>query len=275
MPGMEPSGAPGALAPGRGPRIARRPRLRWVALCAVVATVPVLHARRADDRLDRTVPLAPGQAIAVRVPHGRVRITGRAGRGDVHVVVERRAASPDLLASTAVALAADATGVRLDTAPGPAASSRAVTAEVTVEVPADATIDPVTLDEGRLDLTGLTGAVRAMVAQGPIRAADMAGVVRLETTIGSVVLTGARLVAGGLIRLRAFNGDIRLGFAAPPEDARIMALALNGTISSSVPLTTRNAWGPRWGEASIGAADRVVSLDVVTGTIHIDGAGGR
>ena len=59
-------------------------------------------------------------------------------------------------------------------------------------------------------------------------------------------------------------------FRVGPEDARILALALNGTITSAIPLTSKDDWGPRWAEASIGRADRVVSLDVVTGTIRIE-----
>ena len=49
-----------------------------------------------------------------------------------------------------------------------------------------------------------------------------------------------------------------------------MALALNGTITSQLPLTLKAGWGPRWGEATIGRGEPVVSLDVVTGDIRIE-----
>jgi hypothetical protein len=79
-----------------------------------------------------------------------------------------------------------------------------------------------------------------------------------------------RLSPGGLIRLRAFNGDVRLNLAERPLDARVMALALNGTIRSDIPLTMKEARGPRWGEAMLGRGEPVISLDVVTGTIEIN-----
>ena len=97
----------------------------------------------------------------------------------------------------------------------------------------------------------------------------MSGTVRLEAGIGSVTLTGARLSANGLLRLRAFNGDVRLSLAERPTDARILALALNGPITSDIPLTKRDTWGPRWGETTLGKGEPVISIDVVTGTIEI------
>jgi hypothetical protein len=68
---------------------------------------------------------------------------------------------------------------------------------------------------------------------------------------------------------------VALALAAPLADARVMALALNGTITSAVPLTMKDGWGPRWGEATIGTPDRILSIDVVTGAIRIDVPGGR
>jgi hypothetical protein len=78
-----------------------------------------------------------------------------------------------------------------------------------------------------------------------------------------------RLAPQGLLRLRAFNGDVRLELRERPADARVMALALNGTIQSTIPLTMRDTWGPRWAEATLGSGEPVISLDVITGKIEI------
>jgi len=71
------------------------------------------------------------------------------------------------------------------------------------------------------------------------------------------------------LRLRAFNGDVRLQMPAAPTDARVMALALNGSIQSDIPMTTRDTWGPRWSEATLGKGEPVISIDVVTGKVEI------
>jgi hypothetical protein len=48
-----------------------------------------------------------------------------------------------------------------------------------------------------------------------------------------------------------------------------MALVLDGTIKSQIPLHLRDSWGPRWGETTLGKGEPVISLDVVTGDIDI------
>ena len=109
----------------------------------------------------------------------------------------------------------------------------------------------------------------ADVRRGTIAAADSEGTLRLESGIGDIVANRMRLSAGGLLRLRTFNGDVRLTLAERPSDARIMALALNGTITSDIRLTMKDTWGPRWGEATLGKGEPVISIDVITGTIQI------
>jgi hypothetical protein len=42
----------------------------------------------------------------------------------------------------------------------------------------------------------------------------VSGTLRLEAGIGSVTITDARLSENGLLRLRSFNGDVRLSLAA-------------------------------------------------------------
>lgn len=249
------------------------------ALLRALATVPAWPAaagaaQAADDGRVQSIPLPPGAPLSLRSIAGTVRVEGVPGRTDVQLRIARRA-DRALLDAAPILVDTAGAGVRVDVTPGLAAGTRGVSVDVALQVPPDAVIDALEVDDGRLELDGVRGAVRARVTRGGIRATNISGAVRLETSMGDIVVTRARLTPDGLLRLRAFNGDVRLGFEAPPEDARILALALNGTISSTIPLTSKDGWGPRWGETSIGRADRVVSLDVVTGTIRIEVAGAR
>ena len=92
---------------------------------------------------------------------------------------------------------------------------------------------------------------------------------RLEAGIGSLDLRQAELTPGGMMRLRVFNGPLRVRFARPPSSGRILAVTLNGTITSDVPLTMKDRFGPRFGETTIGSGDPVMSVDVVKGDITI------
>ena len=262
MPPMQP------LGPGR-----RLPFARAVVgvLVAARLVAPAAAARvAATDRSERTFTLGAGQSLGVAMSVGSLRVTGEAGRRDVRVDITRHAPSTVALAMMPIVVTASADGPRLTVTQTADGADPTLRTEVVVTAPLDAALEPLSVAEGRIDLRGLRGRVRARVARGPIAADDVGGILRLETTIGSVEVTRAVLDARGLLRLRAFNGDVRLSLALPLRDTRVMALALNGTVTSAVPLALKDGWGPRWGEATVGRPDRVVSLDVVTGAIRID-----
>jgi hypothetical protein len=105
--------------------------------------------------------------------------------------------------------------------------------------------------------------------RGPVEATGVAGRVRLESGIGSIDVRDSELTRGGMMRLRVFNGPLRVRFARAPSSARILAVTFNGTISSDIPLTKKDQFGPRFGETTIGDGDPVMSMDVVTGNIEI------
>ncbi len=92
----------------------------------------------------------------------------------------------------------------------------------------------------------------------------------VEVTVGSVRVEGwdkAEIEVAIERHVPTAAGQARL--AEHPANARILALALNGNITSTIPLTMKDTWGPRWGEATFGAGEPVISLDVVTGSIEI------
>ena len=263
-----------AMTPARAyPGWSRRALLRAL---AVVPAWPLAAGagQSVDDGRTQSLRVSAGASLSLRTIAGTVRVEAVPGRDTVDVRIARRGDRAVLAAAPIVIDTANG-GARIDVTPGLAPGTRGVSADVVLQVPPDLAIDGIEIEDGRLEIDGVRGRVRARVTRGGIRATDVGGVLRLETSMGDVTVTRAHLTPDGLLRLRTFNGDVRLAFAAPPEDARILALALNGTIASAIPLTSKVGWGPRWGETSIGRADRVVSLDVVTGTIRIEVADAR
>jgi hypothetical protein len=234
----------------------------------VVGCVALSALADVTDRRSYTVTLTPPRALSVELTIGHVRIHGEP-RADAVLEVVRTAPTRDALARIPVTVDESPTEVRVVGLQAGGGTDAALKTDVTLRVPRDAVIDSVRVVEGQISLAGLAGRISADVRRGPIEANDVQGVVRLETGIGNVVARGMRLAPGGLLRLRAFNGDIRLTLAERPANARVMALALNGTVQSQIPLTVKDTWGPRWGEATIGSGEPVISLDVITGKIAI------
>jgi len=235
-----------------------------------VLLIPLTVAAFAEttDRQTRTLPLPEGRALSIDVTVGSVRIEGW-DRADAEIVIDRRVPTAADRARLPIVIDESAARIAIRAVQFDHGTDAALRAEIVVRVPRSALIDMVRVMEGRIAVTGLRGSITADLQRGPIEASDVSGRIRLETSIGPITVNGARLVAGGVLRLRTFNGDIRLRLAERPADARIMALALNGNIVSTLPLTMKDTWGPRWGEATFGAGEPVISLDVITGTIEI------
>jgi hypothetical protein len=225
-------------------------------------------AGAAADTQSRTVALPPARGLSVDITIGSVRVEG-SSRTDALIEIVRHAPNDAALSRLPVEIVEEEHDVRLRVLQPDGGTDPALRADVTLKVPQTALLRSIRILEGKLTLQALTGAVTADVRRGPIEAVDLAGTVRLETGIGSVTANRMRLAPDGLLRLRAFNGNVLLSLAARPPDARILALALNGTIASDIPLTRKDTWGPRWSEATLGKGEPVISIDVVTGRIEI------
>jgi hypothetical protein len=220
------------------------------------------------DTQARTVALPAERSVSLETTVGNVRVVGEP-RQDASIEIVRKAPSPAGLARMPVIIEETDAEVRIGVAQLEGGTDPALTSDVTVRVPYEARLSSIRLLEGRLTLARLRGAVTADVRRGSIEATDSEGILRLEAGIGDIVADRMRLSPGGLLRLRAFNGDVRLTLAERPPDARILALALNGTITSDIALTMKDTWGPRWGEATLGRGEPVISIDVITGAIRI------
>ncbi|MEW6320554.1 MAG: hypothetical protein AB1635_05650 [Acidobacteriota bacterium] len=235
---------------------------------AVVAVLSLGGAgSAAADRLTRTVPLPASRALTVAITVGTLEVRGWE-RADAEFTITRHA--PDAAGVERMPVRIEETDalVRCDLTQEGDTSPHHRT-DLRLRVPRRARLSDVRIVEGRLRVEDFDGAITADLRRGPIDAARVSGALRFETGIGDVDVTEARLLPSSLLRLRAFNGDVRLHLAGLPTDARLMALALNGTITSDIPLAMKDAWGPRWGEATLGRGEPVVSIDVVTGDIEI------
>lgn len=235
----------------------------WIVLAAAL-----LASADLTDRQTQVVPLPDGTPLVIEITVGSVRIQGW-DRAEAEITVERRVPNASQLSRVPLTIAEVPPGVVVRALQTDDTTDPALRTDVTVRVPRSATIERVQVLEGRISIDGFNGRITGAIRRGSIDAGDIAGTIRLETEIGSIAVSGAKLSPNGLLRLRTFNGDVKLALAERPRDARIMALALNGSITSDIPLSVRDTWGPRWAEATIGKGEPVISIDVVTGTVAI------
>lgn len=236
------------------------------ALCALV-TLPAA-ADGATDRQSRLVSLPPERTLSIEITVGALDIKGEA-RADASIEIVRHAPAREGLERMPIDIDESASHVRVSAVQRDGGTDPKYRTEVRLRVPREARLTLVRAMEGPITIAGLHGAIDATSQRGSITATDISGVVRLETGIGDVAAVRAQLSEEGLLRLRAFNGNVRLALVERPANARVMALALNGTVQSDIPLTMKESWGPIWGEATLGEGHPVISIDVVTGQIEI------
>jgi hypothetical protein len=138
-----------------------------------------------------------------------------------------------------------------------------------IAAPATVVFGTIRVFEGRVTLTNLRTACDVDLRRGTVGATRLAGRIRLDVGIGSLDVNDCDLTPGGMMRLRVFNGPLRVRFERRPASARILAVTLNGQLTSDIPLTMKDGFGPRFGETTLGTGDPVMSLDVVKGDIAI------
>ena len=239
-----------------------------VGLTCLIGYATAVRAADVVDRVTKTVPFAAGRSIRVDATVGDVTIIG-SNRSDVSVEVVRRAPTADALARMPLVVEDAGDVLRISAVQAADGRDVALSSSIVVRAPADASFAAIRLFEGRLRISGLTRSCDADLRRGPIEATGVSGRIRLESGIGSIDVKDAALTAGGMLRLRVFNGPLRVQFARPPANARILAVTLNGKITSAIPLTMKDQFGPRFGETTIGEGEPVMSLDVVKGDIAI------
>jgi hypothetical protein len=224
------------------------------------------------DHLSRTIPLPSHTPIRIAVTEGSVVVTGEA-RSDLSVDIVRRAANGKSTAALPMVVQQTADGIQISARQASDETHLGhdpdLQATVSVHVPLDADIAAIDVFEGRIELTNLRGNVTAEITRGPIQATRLTGRVRLTGHVGDVTVEQAELPADGLLRLRTFNGTVRLALAARPRNARVLAVTFNGHVSSNLPLEMKDRFGPTFGETTLGSGEPLISIDVVTGDIRI------
>jgi hypothetical protein len=237
------------------------------ALALLLAGAP-LAAAAAVDRVERRIPLAAGAPIHVEATIAELTITG-SNRPDLAVTIVRRAPATAGLAVFPVAIDERSDGVHISVVQADEGRDADLKSTITIEAPATAVFSSIRVFEGHVKLENLRAACDVDLRRGVIDADRLAGRVRLEAGIGGVEVRDPDLTPGGMLRLRVFNGPLHVRFSKRPANARILAVTFNGRLTSDIPLTMKDAFGPRFGETTIGSGDPVMSADVVKGDIAI------
>ena len=212
-------------------------------------TVPARRRAGVTDRQAHTIALPAGKTLSIEVTIGTVRIEG-SDRSDAEIIVERHAPTAAQLARLPLVIDDTPARVIVRALQTENTTDPAIKADVTVRLPRS---------RGDRSRAGARRPHRDRRCQRPHQRRHPPRTDRRQGSVRHAAARirdwfghadRARLSANGLLRLRAFNGDVRLSLAERPVDARILALALNGRDQVGHP-----ADDPRYVGAEMGRSD--------------------
>jgi DUF4097 and DUF4098 domain-containing protein YvlB len=140
--------------------------------------------------------------------------------------------------------------------------------EYTLTVPRRARLDEIKLINGSLDVTGVSGEVRASCINGRLEAHDLAGRAKLETINGQLEARFTAL-AGNSVELNSVNGSVELTIPSDSK-AELEASTVSGGIDNDFGLhVNRHQFVGRDLRGELGSGGTRIKLENVNGRIEI------
>jgi DUF4097 and DUF4098 domain-containing protein YvlB len=249
-------------------------------LLALALNAALAHASDDDDAVAReefhqTYPLASNGRIELDNINGSVHISVW-DQNQVKVDAVKRAGDDERLKNIEIRINAHPESISISThyrdqEDGWHTHNNPGSVEYTLTVPRNAHLDEIKLINGGLDVTGVTGEVRASCINGKLVAKGLAGRAKLATINGRLNAEFGQLT--NPVELSSVNGSVHLTL---PSDAKasIEASTVHGGIDNDFGLHTNNH---RWvghdmrGELAGGGAE--IRLNNVNGSIEVRHAG--
>jgi DUF4097 and DUF4098 domain-containing protein YvlB len=140
--------------------------------------------------------------------------------------------------------------------------------EYTLTVPRAARLDEIKLINGSLDVTGVSGEVRASCINGRLEARNLAGRSRLSTINGHLD-AGFDQLAGSAVELNSVNGSVELTIPSDSK-AEIEASTISGSIDNDFGLhVNRHRFVGRDLRGELAGGGTRIELKNVNGSIEV------
>lgn len=258
--------------------------LGLAALAALVLTAADASvAQRSEkpeltEEFHQTYPLAAGGRVSLSNINGAVKVQTWE-RAEVKVDAVKSARTAERLREAQIKVDASSSRVRIETE-YPESSLRwsdrdgerhenPASVEYTLTVPRGVNIDEITLINGNLAITGVTGPVKASSINGRVTAAGLSGPINLSVINGRLEATLDHLNEAGDVNLSSVNGPLVVTL---PSDANatLRASTVHGGITNDFNLPVRvGEYVGRDLEGRIGQGGADVRLSNVNGSVQL------
>ena len=219
--------------------------------------------------------IEPGGRLSLENINGSIRVTG--GSGDqIEVIAHKKAGSQDYMDDMKIVVDEESDFIRIETRHPKSKnkwmswgsdSSGSISYRVTV--PSDIELDGISTVNGSVEISNVTGTVKAETVNGDLEVSELTADVKLETVNGSIEADFDRLDGDQRVSAEAVNGKITL-LVPSDASARVNAETVNGSIDASDwGLKPEKGFVGRDLNGDIGDGDARINVDTVNGSIRI------
>jgi DUF4097 and DUF4098 domain-containing protein YvlB len=248
------------------------------AICAVLVLALGAHASdhrgSLSEEFHQTYPISAEGQIKLDNINGAVHISSW-DRNEVKVDAVKYADTKERLDEAKIEIDAGKDYVSIETKYpdhdhtwNSGSRNNPASVEYTLTVPRTARLDEIKLINGSLDVTGMSGEVRASCINGRLEASDLSGRAELSTVNGRLVAKFGQL-GGPSVELNSVNGSVDLTIPSD-ANAEIEANTVSGGIDNDfgLPVSGHNFVGHEL-RGQLGGGGTHIRVSSVNGRVEI------
>ena len=238
-------------------------------LAALLATAFAMTASaQVTEEFHRTVPLSANGRIALDNINGNVTIAGWE-RNEVQIDAVKKASNQQKLDEARIEVDGSGDSVHIRTRyPEGRTNNNPATVTYQLRVPRVARLDSISLVNGSLDVSQVSGDIKADLVNGKANAHDLAGRAELSSVNGTINAYYRTLDNVTGIELKSVNGSVRLGLPSSPN-ADVRVSTVNGGITTDFPLQVQGKFMGRHLDGKLGNGGTRIEISNVNGSVHI------
>lgn len=247
-----------------------------IGLAILALAAGVTAAAEYTEKFDQTYPLAAGGRIGLENINGDV-IVRVWDRAEVRVEALKEAEEAEALEALVIDVDASERAIDIETH-YPSSDGWGgfwkrghghTQVTYTLTVPKGAALGDIELVNGDLEVTGVTGGIRAETVNGAISVREVRGEVELATVNGSLDVLYEMLAASDRVDLESVNGTIELTLPSG-AGAHVEAETVNGRIRNDFGIDVQKGrWVGSSMRGTLGGGGALVTLETVNGAISV------
>ncbi len=249
--------------------------IRSVMLLGVFSLLTSLAMADVKETEEFTLDINPGGRISLENINGDIRITGNEG-DTVNIIASKKAGKQEYMDELKIVVDADSDYIRIETRHPSNKDSwlnwgnnHSGSVSYVLTVPAGVNLDKISTVNGDVEISSMSGKVKAETVNGDLVASGLVADVDLETVNGGIDADFDSLGASQRVSAEAVNGRIVLKLPADAS-ARLHAETVNGSIDADdFDLDIDKGFIGRECDGQIGGGDARITLDTVNGSIRI------